>query len=80
MEAIRKIQTVTNGEIHLKLPPQFWGQAVEIIVLPAPQAIAQSPAGKKSLRGRLKSYANPDLIAQEQEAWQAVAREKHESR
>ena len=33
MEAIRSIQTVNNGEIHLQLPKQFWGQEVEIIVL-----------------------------------------------
>ena len=25
MEAIRNIQTVINGEIHLHLPRQFWG-------------------------------------------------------
>lgn len=36
MEAIRNIQTVKNGEVHLQLPQQFWGQEVEIIVLPAP--------------------------------------------
>jgi hypothetical protein len=33
MEAIRKIQTVVNGEIHLQLPEPFWGKEVEIIVL-----------------------------------------------
>jgi len=37
VEAIRSIQTVANGEIHLQLPKQFWGQEVEIIVLPSPQ-------------------------------------------
>lgn len=80
MEAIRNIQTVMNGEVHLRLPQQFWGQEVEIIVLPVPQAPAQSPADKRSLRGRLKSYAKPELIAQEQEAWQTAAGEKHGSR
>lgn len=33
MEAIRRIQTVQNGEVHLQLPKQYWGQVVEIIVL-----------------------------------------------
>lgn len=80
MEAIRNIQTVTNGEIHLLLPQQFWGREVEIIVLPAPLPTQQSSTDKKSLRGRLKSYANPDLIAQEQEAWQTAAGEKHGTR
>jgi len=80
MEAIRNIQTVKNGEVHLQLPQQFWGQEVEIIVLPAPRSAAPSPAPKRSLRGSLKPYANPELIAQEQEAWQVAAGEKHGSR
>ena len=80
MEAIRNIQTVTNGEVHLRLPEQFWGQEVEIIVLPAPQVTAPSPRQKRSLRGSLKSHANPALIEQEREAWQEAAGEKHESR
>lgn len=80
MEAIRKIQTVENGEVHLQLPRQFWGQEVEIIVLPAPRQVMQPVMRKKSLRGCLKRYANPDLMAQEQDAWQAAAGEKHEHR
>jgi hypothetical protein len=35
---------------------------------------------KKSLRGCLKHYAKPDLIAQEQNVWQTVVGEKHERR
>lgn len=80
MEAIRNIQTVMNGEVHLQLPQQFWGQKVEIIVLPAPQSILQLPTDKKSLRGSLKPYANPELIAREQDAWQTAAGEKHGAR
>ena len=77
MEAIRKIQTVENGEVHFHLPKSFWGQEVEIIVLSAPSQTRQDVARKKSLRGCLGSYAKPDLIAQEQDAWQAAASEKH---
>jgi hypothetical protein len=40
----------------------------------------QSVAGKQSLRGCLKRYAKPELIAQEQGAWEAIASEKHERR
>lgn len=80
MEAIRHIQTVKNGEVHLHLPQQFWGREVEIIVLLASLPMQQSPTDKKSLRGSLKSYANPELIAQEHEDWQAAAGEKHEPR
>jgi hypothetical protein len=80
MEAIRSIQTVENGEIHLQLPKQFWGQEVEIIVLPAPQQTPPPIPRKKSLRGCLSRYAKLDLITQEQDAWPTVASEKHESR
>lgn len=80
MEAIRNIQTVKNGEVNLQLPQQFWGQEVEIIVLPAPLSAPLSPTDKKSLRGSLKSYANPGLIAQEQDAWQMAAGGKHGAR
>lgn len=80
MEAIRKIQTVENGEIHLQLPKQFWGQEVEIIVLSASEQTLQPVIRKKSLRGCLRRYAKPDLIAQEQDAWPAAVSEKHERR
>lgn len=68
MEAIRNIQTVKNGEVHLQLPKQFWGQEVEVIVL-AMQQPATLPPHKKSLRGALKQYANPALMDKEQSAW-----------
>lgn len=77
MEAIRDIQTVSNGEIHLQLPQQFWGQQVEIIVLPMQVTTQSSPIRKRSMQGSLKTYANPELMATEQDAWQAAAGEKH---
>ena len=79
MEAIRKIQNVSNGEIRLHLPKQFWGKEVEIIVLAAATE-PQPTAGRKSLRGALKQYAKPERMAQEQEAWQAAVSEKYERR
>lgn len=78
MEAIREIQTVENGEVHLHLPEQFWGQRVEIIVLAMPERDIPEPIHKKSLRGALKRHANPELMAKEQAAWQKAASEKHE--
>jgi len=80
MEAIRKIQTVENGEIYLQLPEQFWGQEVEIIVMPSPQHTAKTVAPKNSLRGCLSRYANSELMKQEQDIWQTVVSEKHERR
>ena len=80
MEAIRSIQVVADGVIHLQLPKQFWGQEVEIIVLPAPKHMMQTSTRKKSLRGSLKRYANPALMAQERDAWQAALGEKYAPR
>lgn len=80
MEAIRSIQTVADGVIHLQLPKQFWGQEVEIIVLPAPKQVLQPSTRKKSLRGSLKHYANPALRTQEQDVWQAILSEKYAPR
>ena len=85
MRAIREIQTVEQGKIMLSLPPTFWGQQVEIIILPVQQH-DQKPSQKKSLRGCLRQYAKPELIATEADAWlEAVAdishpKEKHEPR
>jgi len=80
MEAIRKIQTVENGEVHLQLPEQFWGQEVEIIVLSTPKASTQRATPQKSLRGSLRQYARPERIPDEEQAWQNAVREKHEHR
>ena len=75
MEAIRRIQTVENGQINIQLPRQFWGQEVEVIVLPTSP---NTPARKKSLRGCLKKYANPDLTAREKDAWLATVSGQYE--
>jgi thiamine pyrophosphate-dependent acetolactate synthase large subunit-like protein len=80
VEAIRSIQTVANGEIHLQLPQHFWGQEVEIIVLPSPQQATNRVTPKKSLRGSLKHYAKPDRIAQEQNVWLMAMDEKQANR
>jgi len=36
----------------------------------------QSPTNKTSFSGRLKAYADPELMAQKQDAWQAAEGEK----
>lgn len=77
MEAIRNIQTVENGEIYLQLPEQFWGQEVEIIVLPSQPRTISTVTPKNSLRGCLRRYARPDLMEQEQDVWQVAVSDKH---
>lgn len=68
MEAIREICTVKQGNLVLQLPQQFWDCEVEVIILPLQK---KSSAQKKSLRGVLHQYAQPDYISQEKLAWQA---------
>lgn len=77
MEAIRKIQTVKNGRVHLHLPEQFWGQQVEIIVLSTAHQKKSTAPEERSLRGCLRQYADSSLIAREHEAWQDAVKEKH---
>jgi hypothetical protein len=75
MEAMRKIEQVTNGELHLQLPAAFWGQQVEVIILTTANESVPNPKPRKSLRGRLNSYAHPERIAQESSAWSDAVRD-----
>lgn len=56
MNALRTVQQVHDGQIHLHLPKQFWGQQVEIIVLSAAQQEERQEAAT-SQRGCLRQYA-----------------------
>lgn len=76
MEAIRETQVIKDGQLHLQLPKQFWRKEVEIIMFSASQEAGIPAIQKKSLRGCLKQYAQPDLMTQEQEAWQTAVSEK----
>lgn len=58
------------------LPPAFWGQQVEIIIVPTRNQ-NEKIFRKKNLRGCLRQYAKPDLIGREAEAWQDAVKEKH---
>lgn len=78
MKAIRKIQNVTQGEIHLSLPESFWGKEAEIIVLATDSAEPLVAWKRKSLRGALKQYANPERIRDESRAWADAVRDDHE--
>jgi hypothetical protein len=69
MEAIRTIERVTNGEVHLQLPEAFWDKEVEVIILTTASESASVTKPRKSLRGSLKQYAHPERMAREQTAW-----------
>lgn len=90
MEFVRQIVNGNSLEPFLKLPPSFHDVQVEVIVLPVdnePANITASSTGsdhevsikpaKRSAFGRLKAYANPSLIPEEDGAWEKAAAEKH---
>lgn len=69
MEAIRTIEHVTNGKLHLQLPVAFWGKEVEVIILATASEAAPLTKPRKSLYGSLKQYAHPERMARERTAW-----------
>ncbi|MBF0224392.1 MAG: hypothetical protein HQK76_02960 [Desulfobacterales bacterium] len=76
MQAIREIRNVKEGRIILNLPHIFWGQQVEIIILPMQD---KAPRSQKSLKGCLQKYANPELIEIEKDAWGQEVEDKYVS-
>lgn len=75
--AVRTVQNITSGRITIEIPKAFWGQDVEIIILPLQVVRSQR---KKSLRGCLKHYAKLELIRKEHTAWQDAVGEKYANR
>ncbi len=82
MNAIRDIITVQSGGISYKLPVEFSGRKVELIVLAIDEQGSDRDAGKRqslvSLRGALKTFANSSLVDSENKAWKISAGIKHE--
>jgi hypothetical protein len=76
---VRKIVHSGVLEQVLPLPPSFRGVQVEVIILPLEtQTPGAAPAEKKkSAYGRLKAYANPALIPEENGAWERAAAQKY---
>jgi len=75
MTVIRAVKTVKNGQVLLNLPAEFSGQQVEIIV----STKEYYQVKKKSLKGVLENYANPELIALESTVWEKVAEKKYDN-
>lgn len=80
-ELLPAIATLSHQEkfrlVQLILAQLAQEAGVEVLEMPKN---TQPIAKKKSLRGCLKRYAKPELIAQEQDAWQTIASKKHEHR
>jgi len=77
MEFVRQVISGRDlGEV-LTLPPSFHEIQVEVIVLPINSPSTSTQSVKHSAYGRLKAFANPALIPEEQTAWEKAAVEKH---
>ncbi|WP_027339021.1 hypothetical protein [Halonatronum saccharophilum] len=77
MNFIRKIIDSNSIATIMDLPVELKNKKVEVIVLP----VDDDPKEKKntkSLKGILNKYSNPDLIKEEEEAWQMAVEEKYE--
>ena len=46
MEAVREIRRIDQAQVTFDLPQIFWGQLVEIIILPLPPSISP-PTSKR---------------------------------
>ena len=79
MDTFHEFRIVGEERIHLDLPEKFRGKQVEIIVRSVPTQ-SFGPKRKKSLRGCLGKYANPELIDRESEAWHKTIEDKYGSR
>ncbi|MEZ4529163.1 MAG: hypothetical protein R2941_24890 [Desulfobacterales bacterium] len=78
MEAIRHIRKITSGKLMIDNLERFSGTKVEIVIRPVEEATNHpSFAPIRTARGRLKKYANPDLIHTEKSAWLTVLKEKY---
>ena len=52
MEAIREIRLIDQAQVTFDLPQAFWGQNVEIIILPLPQVTPESAQGNRMEEAR----------------------------
>jgi hypothetical protein len=76
MDAIRKIVNSDELVSVVDIPKSLRSKSVELIILPVANR-ERKETSKGAGYGILKQYANPDLIAMEDEAWAKMVKEKH---
>jgi hypothetical protein len=76
MEVIRKIMHAQQLLPIMQIPPQMQNSRVEVTVLPVFET-KKTAHTVNSMKGYLKQYANPSLIAEEKNAWTANLKEKY---
>jgi hypothetical protein len=78
MEYLR--ETIDSGSLAgiFNLPASLRNRNVEVIILPI-DVKKEEKQGRKSLKGSLHQYANPELIPLEKDAWARAEEEKQAS-
>ncbi|MDR1746662.1 MAG: hypothetical protein LBR49_05260 [Tannerella sp.] len=76
MEVVRKIMTAGMLSPIIDLPWASQNTKVEVLVLPISQPSHESNSFR-SMKGRLKEYANPELAKLEKSAWANNVEEKY---
>ncbi|MDR2473252.1 MAG: hypothetical protein LBD53_06765 [Tannerella sp.] len=76
MKVVRKIMTAGMLSPIIDLPWASHNAVVEVIILPVSQPSHETESFK-SMKGRLKEYANPDLVKLEKSAWANNVEEKY---
>ncbi|MCL2222221.1 MAG: hypothetical protein FWC20_03240 [Oscillospiraceae bacterium] len=76
MEAVRQVIDSTQLNGIIPLPKKFENKKVEIVVSLADRRTSKTHQ-RKSLRGCLSKYANPELSHMEKDAWAESVREKY---
>jgi hypothetical protein len=79
MEYLR--ETIDSGSLAgiFNLPAGLRNRSVEVIILPI-DVKKEEKQRRKSLKGSLRQYANPELIPLEKDAWARAVEEKHANR
>ncbi|MDR1962373.1 MAG: hypothetical protein LBQ50_01180 [Planctomycetaceae bacterium] len=77
MESLRTIIHSAQLASVIDLPVGLQNREVEIIVLPSTAATSEPVTERKTQKGCLKQYANPDLWELEKGAWGRVTVEKY---
>ena len=76
METVREVVNSSKLTQLFNIPASLINRRVEVIIKLATDENKEVPI-RKSARGRLSRYANPELQQMEKEAWGMTVGEKH---
>ena len=74
MDFLRKVVNGSELKDIVEMPSSLINKKVEILIFPIEEK-EKKKKKKKSLSGYLSEYANPNLIQEEETAWEEEAKE-----